>query len=281
MSKQNKEPKVNVFRLSVTDAETHRAIKVLTLSRVGIFVTLITISVLLLAMAFSLFAFTPLRMAIPGYPDGHARRAVIQNAIRADSLEQVVKRWELYSENLLRVLDGAEPLSMDSILTLTSAEVSEADGAYLASRDSLLRETVSDLEQFELDGRERNLPIEGVHFFVPLKGAIVKAYDPVLHPFLDISAPDNSVVMSILDGTVIFDGWMDDFGYVIQVQHANDLISVYRHNQKLLRKAGDRVTAGAPIALIGNSGSDAGFDHLHFELWSKGDAVDPTKFINF
>ena len=281
MSKQNKEPKVNVFRLSVTDAETHRAIRVLTLSRVGIFVTLITLSVLVLALAFSLFAFTPLRMAIPGYPDGHARRAVVQNAIRTDSLEQVVKRWELYSENLLRVIDGEEPLSIDSILTLTSASVAEADEAYLASRDSLLRETVSDLEQFEIGGHERNLTMEGLHFFVPLKGAIVKAYDPVLHPFLDISAPDNSAVMSVLDGTVIFDGWMDDFGYVIQVQHANDIISVYRHNEKLLRKAGDRVTAGAPIALIGSSGSAAGFDHLHFELWSAGKPVNPLQYISF
>ena len=87
--------------------------------------------------------------------------------------------------------------------------------------------------------------------------------------------------MSVLDGTVIFAGWNDEFGYTIQIQHDGDIVTVYKHNQKLLKKTGDRVSAGAPIALLGNTGSLTTGDHLHFEMWYKGEAIDPTQYINF
>ena len=87
--------------------------------------------------------------------------------------------------------------------------------------------------------------------------------------------------MAVLDGTVISAGWSDEDGYTIRLQHDGDVISVYKHNQKLMKKTGDKVTAGTPIAIVGGTGSTARGDHLHFELWHKGEAVDPTKFISF
>ena len=137
-------------------------------------------------------------------------------------------------------------------------------------------------EQFQLSLAEgRNLHIEGMHFFCPLKGVISQGYDPSIHPFIDITAPANSMVYAVLDGTVIASGWNDDSGYTIQIQHVNDIISIYKHNQKLLRKVGDKVTAGEPIAIVGNTGTLTTGEHLHFELWYRGEAVDPTKYINF
>ena len=101
------------------------------------------------------------------------------------------------------------------------------------------------------------------------------------NPYIDITAPANSVVKAALDGTVIFAGWNDEAGYTIQLQHSNDIVTIYKHNQKLLKKTGDKVTAGSPIALVGSTGSLSTGDHLHFELWYKGEAADPTKYINF
>jgi hypothetical protein len=63
--------------------------------------------------------------------------------------------------------------------------------------------------------------------------------------------------------------------------HEGDIISIYKHNEKLLKKSGDKVSAGAPIALVGNTGDLSTGTHLHFELWHKGEAVDPAKYINF
>ena len=281
MSEQNNQPKSRSFRLSLVDDLTHRKLWVLHFTKPGFLVTVISAVVVLFAIVYALLAYTPLRTSIPGYPDAHTRRAAIQNAIRIDSLENVISRWELYSENLVRVIEGETPLPVDSVIRLADAAVAEGrDAAYLASRDSLMRDLVNREEQFGVSGREeRTLPIEGLHFFTPLKGVVSQGFDGVLHPCVDVSAPANTVVMSVLDGTVIFDGWTDGSDYTIAIQHDGDLISVYKHNGKLLHKTGDRVSSGTSIALVG--GSVEGDEHLRFELWYRGEAVDPAKYIVF
>ena len=281
MSEQNNQPKSRSFRLSLVDDLTHRKLWVLHFTKPGFLVTVISAVVVLFAIVYALLAYTPLRTSIPGYPDAHTRRAAIQNAIRIDSLENVISRWELYSENLVRVIGGEAPLPVDSVIRLADAAVAEGrDAAFLAGRDSLMRDLVNREEQFGVSGREeRTLPIEGLHFFTPLKGVVSQGFDGVLHPCVDVSAPANTVVMSVLDGTVIFDGWTDGSDYTIAIQHDGDLISVYKHNGKLLHKTGDRVSSGTSIALVG--GSVEGDEHLHFELWYRGEAVDPAKYIVF
>ena len=88
-------------------------------------------------------------------------------------------------------------------------------------------------------------------------------------------------ISTSLESSVISDGWTDTDGYTIRIQHEGDIISVYKHNQKLMKKTGDKVTAGTPIAILGGTGSLSDGEHLHFELWHKGEAVDPTKYISF
>ena len=112
-------------------------------------------------------------------------------------------------------------------------------------------------------------------------GVVSQGYDPALHPYIDITAPAGSVVKAVLDGTVINDSWSDDTGYTIQIQHNGDLISIYKHNEKLLKKTGEKVTAGSPIALVGNTGKLTTGEHLHFELWYQGETVDPARYISF
>lgn len=281
MSGQNKEPKARNFRLSLVDDMTHKQLWILHFTKGGFLVIVISVIFVLFAVVYALFAYTPLRTSIPGYPDAHTKRAAIQNVIKIDSLERVIGRWELYSENISRVLAGEPALPVDSVLRIVDASVAEGkDAAFLSRQDSLLRDMVNKEEQFGVsDKQERNLSIEGVHFFTPLKGAVVTGYDNVLHPFVDVTAPANSVVKAALDGTVIFDGWSDDTGYTIAIQHAGDIVTVYKQNEKLLKKTGDRVSAGTSIGLVGAS-AEAG-EHLHFELWYQGEAVDPTKYINF
>ncbi len=283
MSKDKKENKVSRYRLTVFNDETHQHLFHLRFTRTGFFVAIVSILVVLTAIIFSITAYTPVRTFIPGYPDARSKRAAIQNAMRIDSLENVIYRWELYSENLRRVVEGEEPLQIDSMISQKQrAESSQAVLDELAKKDSLLRKHVKEEEQFGISERDkRNLPIEGLHFFTPLKGVVSQGYDPVIHPFIDITAPAGSVVKATLDGTVISAGWSDDAGYTIQIQHDGDIVSIYKHNEKLLKKTGDKVKAGSPIALIGNTGSLTTGDHLHFELWYKGESVDPTKYINF
>ncbi len=282
-NKDNKPNKPNKFRLAIIEDKTHKHLFNLNFTRTGFLVGLISTLVVLIAVIYSLIAFTPIRTFIPGYPDAHSKRAAIQNAMRIDSLESIIYRWEIYSENLRRVVDGEEPLKIDSLINSGSqSKATQEELDELARKDSLLRVQVREEEQFSVAEREkRNLPIEGLHFFTPLKGVVSAGYTPEVHPYIDITAPAGSVVKAILDGTVISAGWSDDAGHTIQIQHEGDIVSIYKHNEKLLKKTGDKVTAGSPIALVGNTGKLSTGDHLHFELWYKGESVDPTKYISF
>lgn len=283
MSKSNKEHKTSNFRLVLIDNQSHKQLLTLHFTRTSFFVTIVSILVMLCAAIYSIIAFTPVRTFIPGYPDAVSKRAAIQNAITIDSLQTVIYKWGLYSENLKRVMEGMDPVKIDSLITAGMQEHAAAsDIKEIMKRDSLLREHVKEEEQFGISARtKRNLPIEGMHFFSPLKGVVSQGYDPIIHPYIDITAPEGSVVKATLDGTVIHAGWSEDTGYTIQLQHEGDIISIYRHNEKLLKKTGDKVTAGSPIALVGNTGEISTGAHLHFELWHKGEAVNPTLYINF
>lgn len=284
MSNTNKDnKKIMHFRLSLLDAKTHKQLFTIRFNRTGFFVSVVTGAVVMCAAIFSLIAFTPLKTFIPGYPDARTKRAAIQNAIKVDSLETVIYRWELYSENLRRAVEGEAPVNVDSLIDIRNQQKElSKDPEYIKRQDSLLREEVRTEEMFDLSGRnQRKLPIEGMMFFTPLKGVISQGYDAALHPYIDITAPEGSVVSAIADGTVIYDGWSDDAGYTIQIQHDGDIVSIYKHNEKLLKKTGEKVKAGSPIALIGNTGSLTTGEHLHFELWHKGETLDPARYINF
>lgn len=283
MATHSKEKRHRRFRLAVIDNDTHQQLVTLRFTRTSLFITVITLLVILCAAIYSLIAFTPARTFIPGYPDASSKRAAIQNAITIDSLERVIFRWELYSENLRRVVEGEEPVKIDSLIKMSSStDAKDADIEELARKDSMLRKHVKEEEQFGISARKhRNLPIEGLHFFTPLKGVVSQGYDAAVHPYIDIAAPAGSMVKATLDGTVIFAGWSADTGHTIQIQHDGDIVSIYRHNEKLLKKAGDKVTAGSPIAVVGNTGELTTGTHLHFELWHKGETVDPTKYIKF
>lgn len=277
-----KNNKSGSYRITITENDSHRHIWSTRLTKTSLFVTIVSIVVMVCAITYCLIAYTPVRTFIPGYPDARTKRVAIQNAIKVDSLERVIYRWELYSENLKRAVEGKEPIKIDSIIKASRKDAAEpVDAAALQKQDSLLREKVKEEEQFEISARgRRDLPIEGLHFFTPLKGVVSQGFDAT-HPYIDITAAEGSAVKATLDGTVIYTGWSEDDGNTIQIQHTDDIVSIYKHNDKLLKKAGDKVKAGTSIAIVGNTGDTSTGTHLHFELWHKGEAVDPIRYIKF
>ena len=284
MSKSsNKEQKTTFFRLAIIDDKTHKQLFTVHFTRISAFIAIFSTLFVICTCVFLIIAYTPAKTFIPGYPDARSQRAAIQNALKADSLASVIYRWELYSENLKRVIDGQEPIKIDSLInSIRNTSRTKGEAANLLRQDSLLRDQVKEEEQFDISARERrNLPIEGMLFFTPVKGVISQKYDPVRHAYIDITAPAGSVVKAVLDGTVIYSGWSEDAGHTIQIQHDGDIISIYKHNQKLLKQTGDKGTAGSPIAIGGNTGGLSTGEHLHFELWHKGESLDPAKYINF
>ena len=115
-----------------------------------------------------------------------------------------------------------------------------------------------------------------------LNGTISEGYNlEEKHFAVDVVIPETTPVKSTADGIVIFVEWTVSTGYVIIVEHSNELISIYKHNGSITKVQGDLVKAGEVIALSGNTGELSTGPHLHFELWSKGYPIDPTNFIDF
>ena len=263
----------NKFHILVTDEKTGNQIRSFKISKkTAILYAAVAVLVALLA-AYCIIAFTPVKLLIPGYPNAASRQQAVRSAMKLDSLENRVLQWELYTENLKKVVLGEEPVRLDSLIKRIAVEREKADSAVSARADSTLRSEVESADRFVISGRRRNLPIEGVHFFSPLKGIVSSGFDSS-HPYVDVSAPSGAVIMSVLDGAVIITDWDEKEGYSLAIQHEGDIVSVYKHLQKLTKNTGDRVIAGTPVGLLGPDG-------LHFELWYRGNSVDPAQYIGF
>lgn len=283
MSKDNAEKKRDLFRkyrIAVMDDESHRNLfafhgtkwKILAVLGVSLLVFVFCIAALVM--------YTPIRRVIPGYPSAQTRHLAAQNARKVDSLEREMWIWSLQFNNLQRILSGAEPLKMDSLLQ-DRAHLEEYSFSDLYQyEDSLLRDKIDRVERFNLsESRSRDLGLEALVLFPPVKGVISAPYEESRHPYIDLAVEENSVVSSVLEGTVIFAAWQDETGYTMYIQHRDDLISVYKHNAKLLRQVGDKVTVGMPVAMSGNTGRLTTGPHLHFELWYRGVPIDPIKYM--
>jgi len=133
--------------------------------------------------------------------------------------------------------------------------------------------------------KNRSLDTLEKPFVLPVVGAISSPYgwreDPItgkrdFHHGIDIASPYGSEVSAAGTGHVIFSGWKEDYGRVVEIEHQNGLTTLYAHNSKNLVKEGERVAKYQVIALVGNSGKSTG-SHLHYEVRRKGEAINPKE----
>ena len=277
------------FRLAVFNDTTFEELWRVRLSKANAFLAAALLLVLTLALNTSLIAFTNLREFIPGYPNVEMRRNILMNAIMLDSLEHELEIRDKYFRDLNDVISGRQPIGSvvlrDSTRDYTNVEFRRS------SEDSVFRARVEQEEKYSLSvlpaqsgsGSQQGTSLANIHFFPPVKGIISSNFDArTRHYATDIVTQPKAVVSSTLEGTVIMTGWTMETGFVIAIQHANNLVSVYKHNARLLKEMGDRVWAGESISIVGDSGElYTSGPHLHFELWHNGVALDPAQYIYF
>lgn len=270
------------YKLSFFNEGTLEEVWSFRLSQLSAFATLALFAFLLIAFTAFIIIKTPIRNYLPGYLDVEIRKEIVQNALRADSLERMLQIHSLYLNNVSGILSGTMPI--DSIREIDSLARTKPD--YNIPRSKEEEQFVKDYAEAEkynltvLDPHQ--VPAEGVFFYKPVNGVVSSHYEPELrHYGVDVTAAPKESVLATLDGTVIFAGFDPNFGNVIQIQHKNGFLSIYKHNELLLKEIGDRVVAGEAVALIGNTGKLSTGPHLHFELWYKGNPVNPEDYIAF
>ena len=149
MSNDNKkESKSRIFLLTLTDAKSHEQLWARPFRLRHVVAIGVSALVLVMALVFAIIAFTPVRTFIPGYPDASSKRQARQNAVRIDSLEREILHWELYTENLRRVVAGEEPLKLDSLI-LQKGQGIRDDVSVNPELDSLLRARMRALDYEE------------------------------------------------------------------------------------------------------------------------------------
>lgn len=272
------------YRLVIMRDTTFEEVWFMRLSRMNVIAAIALSLLVVTTLVVLLIVFTPVKELIPGYPSPEVTRDIRMNALKLDSLEYQVFLKDQFIENLLTIVDGGEPKDHSTGPVEVPIQTSNIQDIRSAE-DSLLREEVEAAQRFNVrDYASSQVPasLNQIYFFPPVKGLIFSSFNRANgHYGVDVAATSGQSVMAVLDGTVTLADYTSSTGYTLQIQHDHDLISIYKHNNQLFKRPGDRVRAGEVIATIGNTGELTTGPHLHFELWHRGRPLDPQHFISF
>jgi murein DD-endopeptidase MepM/ murein hydrolase activator NlpD len=287
MSEKKKEKRftkklLHKYRLVILNEDTFEERFAIKLTRLNVFVIVALSSILLISGTIFLIAFTSLREYIPGYSSSALKQQATELNYKTDSLQEVINMNQQYYESIKKVLTGDVKMgefNMDSIIDAAKSENQTID-LTPTREDSLLRSLVDKEDKYNIF--ETSIPTSNLALFPPVNGTISENYNvEEKHYAIDIVIAKDTPVKATADGTIIFGEWTAETGYVVIIEHSNELISVYKHNGSLTKRQGDLVKAGEVIAMAGNTGEFTTGPHLHFELWSRGYPVNPANFIDF
>tara|TARA_B110000114_G_scaffold94996_1_gene100217 strand:+ start:82 stop:948 length:867 start_codon:yes stop_codon:yes gene_type:complete len=270
------------YRLVVLNEDTFEERFAVKLTRLNVFFLTSLAAIILVTLTTLLIVFTPLREYIPGYSSAALQKQALQLDTKTDSLMKTINMNDAYINSLKRVMRGEVStvvINKDSIFKAAQVDTDILE-LNRSKADSLLREKVRNEDKYNLF--ETASTVKDFVFFPPVKGSISSKFDlNEKHFAVDIVIPINTPVKATSDGRVLFASWTSDAGYVIIIDHGDELISAYKHNSSLTKSQGDFVKAREVIAISGASGELSTGPHLHFELWSNGIPLNPTNFIDF
>ncbi len=287
MAKDQKEKKrikkklLDKYRLVILNEDTFEERLTIKLTRLNVFVMMSLAAIFLIIGTTLLIAYTPLREYIPGYSSTALKKKATSLSFKTDSLQQILQMNDRYYASIKKVLQGdvkTVNFNRDSIIEAAKLDVSEADLNPI-KEDSILREKVDKEDKYNLFEQDNTANFV---LFPPVQGTISEPYNSKdKHYAVDIIVAEDTPIKATADGTVIFAEWTTETGFVVILEHANNLLSVYKHNASVTKNQGDLVKAGEVIATAGNTGKLTTGPHLHFELWSDGYPINPTNFIDF
>lgn len=204
------------------------------------------------------------------------RNEIVEQKLKIDSLARKLDAQEKYIDNIKMIILGEVP--KDTVVKLKNKELLDPNKVKTdaSPAEKVIADKVKN-DQRTVSKKEASI---AVHFISPVTGALSQKFDPK-HLGVDVVTPKNKTVLACLSGTVVYSGFSQKDGHILILEHPNNFISVYKHNQSRLKISGDKVRTGDPIAIVGNSGENSTGPHLHFELWLNQKAVNPLDYMKF
>lgn len=279
------------YHLLIREDATQHDVFSLKLSPRNIFVVVTLSAVSLIALTALLIAFTPLGVYVSGYKNPDEYRKYREMKEKVDSVELLLAQNQQYIDNFYRVMrNEVLPNDLETEEEANAAEIAEGGDLSLKDHSDAemdIREESADLLQTIMNKQSsgdvavnKRADIQNLFMQPPTTGTIIGYYNvPQSQYGLDIANRQGTLITSAGDGMVIFSGYDATDGNVIIIQHHDNVISIYKHNRLLLKSAGTKVSAGEPIAEMGNSGISAKRTCLHFELWHNGFPLNPLDYL--
>lgn len=273
----------NRYRLVILNDENFEERLSIKLTKPIIFTIVAGGSLLLVIATTFIIAFTPLRELIPGYSSTELKRLAIQNARIADSLTNQMQYTQNYLKTIRAIINGEIDINQDTldVLKLTEENTRSIDLS-IGKNDSILRYEIELEEMYNLQPVSREQLISALLLFKPVKGTVIKPFNSENRRYhIEIATGNAEAVKSVFDGTIIYSEFNPSWNHVVIIQHANDLISVYRNLAFPLKRKGQTVQTGEVISFVESSREIETRTIFAFEIWQRGQPINPQLFINF
>lgn len=271
------------YRLVILNDDTFGEKLSIRLSPLGLFITTAFITIIMTTLVIGLVALTSLREYIPGYGNISDRKELLKLSIKTDSIEQTLEAKENYINNIIKVFNEQQEEKPSKPKKDSLKNYSKINNEPSKSDLNFRKEIEeSKANQTTAAYSSKTKALNDLIFYSPVKGIVTTSYDLQENHFgVDVVTKEDEEIKAPLDGTIVYTGFTVEDGYIIHIQHSNNLMSIFKHNSRLNKKIGERVKTGEVISSVGNTGQNSKGPHMHFELWFNGTPVNPEEFVSF
>jgi murein DD-endopeptidase MepM/ murein hydrolase activator NlpD len=237
----------------------------------------ILVMVISVVITIGMFFATPLGSLYQHQQDSSLRNSVLEISDRVSSLQDSLAARDMQLQDMREVLRTARDTTFSVQPAREGIGFTDNNGGSRSVSSVNAYEMLSQNEII-LSGRMGRTPDFPANY--PLSGTLTQEYSSEKGHFgLDIAARPGTEFRSLADGTVVNAGWTINYGYVIYLQHANGIMSVYKHGAKISKQKGDFVLKGDILGKIGDRGVLSSGSHLHLEIWRNGVPQDPQMYL--
>lgn len=234
----------------------------------------------MLVIALLIFMFTPMGNLIYNQEDHQLRQSVIEISERVQALKDSLNARDMQLAEIQQILSAGTDTVFD-VGTPYQPQMQNTEGSEFREQNA-----ISEVNAYEMISQNEiifsSLFKQAPEFpaFYPVNGTLTRGYNPENgHYGIDIATKNNIPFRALADGAVINQDWTTNYGYVIQVQHNNGIISIYKHASSVSKKIGDVILKGEILGTVGDVGILSSGPHLHLEIWKNGVPQNPNSYL--